>query len=66
VLYLFNPFPESGLRRVMAALERSLSAYPRTVYVLYLNPVLEHVLARSTALERKGGTHQFAIYTNVQ
>jgi SAM-dependent methyltransferase len=66
VLYLFNPFPESGLKRVMAALERSLSAYSRTVYVLYLNPALEHVLARSTALERTGGTHQFAIYTNVR
>jgi hypothetical protein len=62
VLYLFNPFPESGLRRMMANLERSLRAHPRAVYVLYHNPLLEHVLSESEALGKIGGTHQYSIY----
>ncbi len=62
VLYLFNPFPEAGLQRMMASLERSLLAYPRTVYVLYHNPLLEHVLSGSVGLKKVGGTHQYAIY----
>lgn len=62
VLFLFNPFPESGLRRVIANLEQSLRAHPRAVYVLYHNPLLEQVLSESAALSKVGGTHQYAIY----
>jgi SAM-dependent methyltransferase len=62
VLYLFNPFPEAGLRRMIANLERSLREHPRAVYVLYHNPLLEHVLGESAALKKVGGTHQYAIY----
>ena len=62
VLFLFNPFPESGLRRVMANLEQSLRMHPRKVYVLYHNPLLEHVLAESASLEKIAGTHQYAMY----
>jgi SAM-dependent methyltransferase len=62
VLYLFNPFPEPGLRRMIANLEHSLLAHPRTVYVLYHNPLLEHVLGESIALKKVRGTHQYAIY----
>jgi hypothetical protein len=62
VLYLFNPFPESGLRRMMADLEHSLRAHPRALYVLYHNPLHEHVLSRSAVLSKIGGTHQYSIY----
>jgi len=62
ILYLFNPFPESGLRRVIENLEKSLCARPRRVYVLYHNPLLEHVLNQSAGLSKVGGTHQYAIY----
>jgi len=62
VLFLFNPFPESGLRRVIGNLEQSLREHPRTVYVLYHNPLLEHVLGESAALEKLGGTYQYAMY----
>ena len=62
VLYLFNPLPESGLTRVMANLERSLSAHPRAVYALYHNPLLERVLSSSVALTRTGGTPQYSVY----
>lgn len=62
VLYLFNPFPESGLRRMLANLERSLRQNPRPVYVLYHNPVLEPVLSESAAFIKIGGTHQYSVY----
>jgi SAM-dependent methyltransferase len=62
VLYLFNPFPESGLRRMIANLEQSLREHPRAVFVLYHNPQLEHVLGESRTVKKIGGTHQYAIY----
>jgi hypothetical protein len=62
VLYLFNPFPETGLRRMIVTLEQSLREHPRVVYVLYHNPVLEHVLSQSAALSKIGGTQQYALY----
>jgi len=64
VLYLFNPFPESGLRRVLANLEQSLRDHPRTVYVLYHNP-LEHAPRDCAALRKIGGTHQYSLYAVV-
>jgi hypothetical protein len=62
VLYLFNPFPEQGLRRAMANLEQSLREHPRAAYVLYHNPLLENVLSQSPMLHKIGGTHQYSIY----
>lgn len=64
VLYLFNPISEAGLLGMLANLERSFEEQPGKIYVLYHNPLLEHVLARSAVLRKVGGTHQFAIYTN--
>jgi SAM-dependent methyltransferase len=64
VLFLFNPFPESGLRRVIANLEQSLREHPRKVFVLYHNPLLEHVLAENASLEKIQGTHQYAMYVS--
>ncbi|MFZ0798807.1 MAG: class I SAM-dependent methyltransferase [Terriglobales bacterium] len=63
VLYLFNPVPESGMRRLIAGLEKSLEANPRPVYVLYHNPLLEHVLGGSVVFVRVGGTEQYSIYS---
>jgi hypothetical protein len=65
VLFLFNPFPESGLRRVMANLERSWREHPRKIYLLYHNPLLEHVLADGGAVKKICGTHQYAVYASV-
>jgi len=62
VIYLFNPLPESDLRKTVARLEDSLRAHPRPVYLIYHNPLLEHVLAGSQLLRKIGGTHQYAIY----
>ncbi|MGA8272690.1 MAG: class I SAM-dependent methyltransferase [Candidatus Sulfotelmatobacter sp.] len=64
VLFLFNPFPEAVLRRVIANLEHSLQEHPRTLYVLYHNPVLERVLSESAVVEKIGSTHQYAVYVS--
>jgi hypothetical protein len=62
VIYLFNPLPEAGLRRVIERLERSLREHPRGVYVLYHNPLLEHVIGERAGFRKIGGTHQYSIY----
>ncbi|MGA2353373.1 MAG: class I SAM-dependent methyltransferase [Terriglobales bacterium] len=62
VLYLFNPLPEAGMRRLLANLEASLAEKSRTVYVLYHNPLLEHVIGERTGFEKVGGTEQFSVY----
>jgi Putative methyltransferase len=63
VLYLFNPLPESGMRRLIASLEKSLTANPRPVYLLYHNPLLEHVIGEREVFVRIGGTEQYSIYS---
>jgi SAM-dependent methyltransferase len=62
VIYLFNPFPEPGLRQFLANLEQSLREHPRAVYVLYHNPLLEHVLLESSSVRKMAGTHQYSIF----
>jgi hypothetical protein len=64
VLYLFNPFPESGLRRLIANLEESLKAHSRTMHVLYHNACFAHVLGESAVFSKIGGTHQYSIYSS--
>jgi hypothetical protein len=62
VIYLFNPFPESGMRQVVANLELSLRGHPRPAYVLYHNPLLEHTLSEGARLRKITGTHQYSIF----
>jgi SAM-dependent methyltransferase len=64
VLFLFNPFPEAGLRRVIENLEQSLREHPRKIYLLYHNPLLEHVLGGSAAVKKICGTHQYSMYAS--
>jgi SAM-dependent methyltransferase len=64
VIYLFNPFPETGMRRVFANLEQSLREHPRAVYVLYHNPLLEHVLTESGGLKKIAWSHQYSLFRN--
>jgi len=65
VLYLFNPLPEAELTRVIENLERSLAAHPRKVFVLYHNPLLEHVVAKCGGLGKTQATHQYAVYESM-
>jgi SAM-dependent methyltransferase len=64
VIYLFNPFPESGMRQVFANLDQSLLLHPRTVYLLYHNPLLEHVLSEGGRLRKIASTHQYSLFSN--
>ena len=62
VLFLFDPFPEAGLRRVMGSLENSLREHPRKTYVLYHNALLERVLSERDVWKKILGTQQYALY----
>lgn len=62
IVYLFNPFPESGLRRALTNLQASQAQHTRPVYVIYHNPQLEQVIAETTALRKISGTHQYSVF----
>lgn len=66
VIYLFNPFPESGLRRAIANLKRSLDEDARPVYVLYHNPLLEHILLEDSHFKKIVSTHQYSLFQVLQ
>jgi SAM-dependent methyltransferase len=62
VLYLFNPLPEPGLVKLIGNLKDSLREHPRPLFVLYHNPLLEHVLTGGTAFKRIVATPQYSIF----
>ena len=62
VVYLFNPLPEAGLKQLLHNLQASLKRSPTTVYLLYHNPLLEHVLIECSWLKKVGGTHQYSLF----
>jgi len=62
VIYLFNPFPESGLQRALRNLEKSLTEHPRPLYVVYHNPQLESTLKQTGRWRQISGTHQYSIF----
>jgi hypothetical protein len=51
VIYMFNPFGEEVLARVLANLERSTQQQPRPVFLIYYNPSHSKVLHASSELE---------------
>jgi SAM-dependent methyltransferase len=61
LIYLFNPFPEPGLRRVLANIKESQEKHPRSIYVVYHNPLMESVF-NEAAFARITGTHQYSIF----
>ena len=63
-VYLFNPLPEAGMAALLSNLERSLHENPRPVFLIYHNPVLEHLLAASALLKKISATHQFVVYAS--
>jgi predicted RNA methylase len=62
VLFLFNPFPQPVLERVLHELTQSLASHKRTVYLIYHNPVLELVLANKPGLQMVRRADQYSIY----
>ncbi len=65
VLYLFNPFPRHIWREVLSNLQTSLRTAPRSVFVIYHNPVHEDILNLQGWLSEVKRTHQFVIYEAV-
>ena len=51
VIYLFNPFGEKVVARVLDAIQSSLRETPRDAYVIYANAIHRHCFDRSTCLE---------------
>ncbi len=64
VLYLFNPLPDFALRHVLANLEQSRRSSCNPVYILYHNPLLEHVLGEYSFLQRIASAEQFSLWSN--
>ena len=66
VVYLFNPFDAVVLSAVLSRLRQSLERHPRTVWIVYHNPVWRPTLDNDGAFEHVG-THSsggcvFAVY----
>ena len=64
LIYLFNPFPEAGLRRVVENLEKRLRQASMPTFVLYHNPLLEKVLVQAPHLRKIAGAHQYSIFAS--
>jgi SAM-dependent methyltransferase len=62
VVYLFNPLPQAGLRKLASNLERSLSEHPRSCYVIYANPELGYVFEGKARVRKVAGTPQFSVF----
>ena len=61
VVFLNNPLPEQGLRRLITNLEHSFQASRRPIFLVYANPVLEGAMTDSGLFRKRSGTHQYAI-----
>lgn len=66
VVYLFNPFDAVVLAAVVARVRRSLERYPRTVWIVYHNPLWRASIETTNAFEHVGdytrGGARFAVY----
>ena len=66
VVYLFNPFDAVVLSAVLARLQRSVALHPRTVWIVYHNPVWRTTVDATNAFQHVGdyssGGCVFAIY----
>jgi SAM-dependent methyltransferase len=65
LLYLFNPLPERALSEVLERLENSIARVPRTVWVVYHNPLQESALGAASWLKKATGTQQYAVYRTI-
>ena len=53
VIFLFNPFAEPVLEKVIANLEASLRAAPRPIFVIYYNPAYARHFEQSPLFQRR-------------
>ncbi|HKC71327.1 MAG TPA: class I SAM-dependent methyltransferase [Terriglobales bacterium] len=62
LIYLFNPFPEAGLRQALGNFRESFHQHPRPVYILYHNPQLEALFTAEGHFKKIAGTHQYSVF----
>jgi SAM-dependent methyltransferase len=62
VLYMFNPFPEWPLRRVLGHVTECLNGDQRPVYLLYHNPEQEHVLLEDPHFHKIAADAQYSVF----
>lgn len=62
VLYLFNPFGQDVMNRMLANLERSLERNPRHVVIVMLWPEQSQIVARMPWMHLYKQTRQYHIY----
>jgi predicted RNA methylase len=62
LLFLFNPFGEATLQRVLARVSDSAARHPRAVTVCYSNPVHEVALQRNEAFHEQARGRDWTIY----
>ena len=62
VVFMFHPLPESGFRKVMHNLRRSVEENPRPVWLIYANPLFEQIVLQTARLKKTAGTHQYSIF----
>jgi hypothetical protein len=62
IVYLFNPFPQHVVRKVLANLQESLRTAPREVILVYHSLIHERVFAECMWLQPVLRTTQYAIY----
>jgi len=53
VIFLYNPFRQPLMEKLLANIEATLRQAPRDLYVVYYNPVCADLLDASSALERR-------------
>lgn len=66
VLFMYNPFDEDVLRRVLGNLRDSLAQHERDIYIIYRHPVFSRLLDGAEFLERIETPIEAAIYRHIQ
>jgi len=64
ILFLYNPFGEQTLGRLLAKIRESLREHPRELYLLYYNPEFETAVAQCDFLKRVTVTGKYVIYAS--
>lgn len=62
VVYLFNPLPEAGLQQTIRNLEDSWKQSPRTIWIVYHNPLLESVLIESEVFAKERSEPEYSVF----
>jgi len=66
IFYLFNPFDEHVMRKVLSNIEDAFHRFHRDIYIAYLKPVHRDVFDRASFLKINKQTDRYVIYQSKQ